>query len=130
MGRRVGNLEVDRARARQVVLMLAGALGLSEESVFHAQSRPATTARRLAFTITRNAFAMSLARVAVAFGRDRSSIAEACKMIEERRDDLAFDRWMTALENSAAVAPAPSLVLIPDPVSGGKDRHLQGGLRE
>jgi hypothetical protein len=30
-------------------------------------------------------------RVAEAFGRDRSTIAYACHMIEDRRDDCVFD---------------------------------------
>ena len=103
----MGRMKKDgiEARARQVVCMLAGVLGMSEDVILNAQSRPASVARHIAFTITRNAFGMSLARAAIAFGRDRSSIAQACRALEERRDDLAFDRWMTALENSAAVAP-------------------------
>jgi hypothetical protein len=121
MGRKTGSLEVDRARARQVTLMLAGVLSLSEEDILNGQSREACTARRIAYSITRNAFAMSLARVAIAFGRDRSSIAHACRRLEDQRDDLAFDYWMTALENSAAVAPAPF-------ISARRNRkhHLEG----
>jgi hypothetical protein len=126
MGRKTGSLEVDRARARQVTLMLAGALGLSEDRILNSQARPATIARHIAFTITRNAFGMSLTRVAVAFGRDRSNVAHSCDLIEDRRDDLAFDRWMAALENSAAVAPAPSLDFNPEPGSGEKIHHPQG----
>jgi hypothetical protein len=50
-------------------------------------------------------FGMSLARVAAAFGRDKSTIAYACRVMEDRRDEPAFDRWMEALEVSAASAP-------------------------
>jgi chromosomal replication initiation ATPase DnaA len=50
-------------------------------------------------------FGMSLARVAAAFGRDKSTIAHACRLMEERRDEPGFDRLMEALEASAASAP-------------------------
>jgi hypothetical protein len=35
-------------------------------------------------------------------------VATACKAIEDRRDDPDFDEWMSALERSAAAAPAPA----------------------
>ena len=123
MGRLTEKFESDRARARQVVCMLAGVLGLSEDLILNSQSRPAIVARHIAFTIARNAFGMSLARLAVAFGRDRSSVAHACRVLEERRDDLAFDHWMTALENSAAVAPAPFLAAAAKPDGNAKRPH-------
>ena len=45
-------------------------------------------------------FGISLARVAVAFDRDRSTVAYACHQIEDRRDDPDFDAWLDALENT------------------------------
>ena len=44
------------------------------------------------------AFERSLARVAIAFGRDRSTVAHACHAIEDRREDPHFDDWIDALE--------------------------------
>jgi len=40
----------------------------------------------------------SLARVAIAFERDRSIVARACHRIEEMRYDTAFDARLEALE--------------------------------
>ena len=50
-------------------------------------------------------FGMSLGRVARAFGRDRSTVRHACRVMEERRENPGFDRWMDALEASVAHAP-------------------------
>jgi hypothetical protein len=47
-------------------------------------------------------------QTALAFGVDRSTVALACKRIEDRRDDPDFDTWMAALERSAAAAPVPA----------------------
>jgi len=43
------------------------------------------------------ALGMSLARVARAFGRDRPTVAYACHLIEDRRDDSDFDDWLDQL---------------------------------
>ena len=49
------------------------------------------------------------ARVAHAFGRDRSTVAHACHAIEDRRDEAQFDLWMNSLEQMLRAAPAPVL---------------------
>ena len=55
-------------------------------------------------------FGMSLARVASAFGRDRSTVAHACRQVEDKRDDPAFDAWMETLEQGlVTVAPLSKL---------------------
>jgi chromosomal replication initiation ATPase DnaA len=40
---------------------------------------------------------LSLARVARAFGRDRSTAAHACRQIEDLRDDEDYDIWIEQL---------------------------------
>ncbi len=44
-------------------------------------------------------------RVAAAFGRDRSTVAHACREIEDRREDGQFDLWISALEGMLHRAP-------------------------
>ena len=51
---------------------------------------------------------MSLARVAQAFGRDRSTVAYACHKIEDMRDDAAFDQRLDDLETSLRAMPSPA----------------------
>lgn len=65
-------------------------------------------ARQVAMYLCHIAFEMSLARVAVAFGRDRSTVAHACHIIEDRREDAAFDGLLTALEAMLREAPSPT----------------------
>jgi hypothetical protein len=55
--------------------------------------------------LTHIAFEMSLGRVAAAFGRDRSTVAHACHLMEERRDDCEIDAWLDALEIALKGAP-------------------------
>lgn len=98
----------DRARA-QLAMSLAGyALDVPVASVDE-DSRDASVAlaRKVAMYLASVAFGMSLARVAAAFGRDRSTVGHACRCIEDLREDARFDAWMTALERSAAEAPSP-----------------------
>lgn len=98
----------DRARARLVMHIVAAALNVSVEQVQgDTRMQPEMAARSIAYYITRTAFGMSLARVAAAFGRDRSTVAHACARLEERREDARFDRWMEALEAACVSAPAP-----------------------
>ncbi|GAM98840.1 DNA-binding protein [alpha proteobacterium U9-1i] len=55
-------------------------------------------ARQVAMYLCYVAFELSLTRVAAAFGRDRSTVAYACHTIEDRRDDVVFEQWVSALE--------------------------------
>jgi chromosomal replication initiation ATPase DnaA len=64
-------------------------------------------ARQVAMYLCYVGFELSLARVAAAFGRDRSTVAHACHAIEDRRDDDQFDLWIAGLEAMLRDAPAP-----------------------
>jgi chromosomal replication initiation ATPase DnaA len=70
-------------------------------------------ARQVAMYLCQVGFELSLARVAVAFHRDRSTVAHACHAIEDRRDDDQFDQWIGALEAMLSEAPraAPRTLL-------------------
>lgn len=67
----------------------------------------AAFARQVAMYLAHVGFEMSLARVAVASGRDRSTVAHACHLIEDRREQPAFDAWLEQLEASLGGLPAP-----------------------
>jgi chromosomal replication initiation ATPase DnaA len=102
-----------RAADEAAALLSAGAasyaLGAPVDEIV-GQSRGsagAAFARQVAMYVCHVVFEWSLARVARAFGRDRSTVAHACHSIEDRRDDEAFDDWIAALEHSVrAAAPA------------------------
>ncbi|MGN6286207.1 MAG: helix-turn-helix domain-containing protein [Afipia sp.] len=60
-------------------------------------------ARQVAMYLCHVAFAMSFAAIGRAFGRDRTTVAHACRAIEDRRDDIWFDCRIAALERACGV---------------------------
>ncbi|MEQ9517828.1 MAG: helix-turn-helix domain-containing protein [Parvibaculum sp.] len=60
-------------------------------------------ARQVAMYLTHITFGMSLAAAARRFGRDRTTVAYACRQVEDRRDDDRFDLMLERLELSLAV---------------------------
>ncbi len=99
----------DEASARLAANVAAYALNVpAEEIVGDARgSAEVAFARQVAAYLCHTAFELSLARVASAFGRDRSTVAHACHAIEDRRDEAQFDLWISALEASLREAPSP-----------------------
>lgn len=61
---------------------------------------PVATARQLAMYIAHVGLGLPQAGVAQAFRRDRSTVAHACRRIEDLRDDPAFDHRVARLEAS------------------------------
>ena len=61
----------------------------------------ASDARHVAMYIAHVVFQVSLAAVAGAFGRDRSSVGYAVRRIEDERDDAAFDAKIERIERLA-----------------------------
>jgi hypothetical protein len=57
-------------------------------------------ARQSAMYLAHVAFGVPLSEVAAAFGRDRTTAAHACRLIEDRRDDPAVDVLLASLEDA------------------------------
>lgn len=99
-------MKEDRQRAQIAIALAAAAVGAPmDEIAGDVRKTKVAFARQVAMYLAYVGFGMSLTRVAAAFGRDKSTIAHACRVMEDRRDEPAFDRWMEALEVSAASAP-------------------------
>lgn len=99
----------DRAAARLAADVASYALGVAAENILDIRQggpRETAFARHVAAYLCHVGFEMSLARIAAAFGRDRSTIAHACHVIEDRREDGAFDVWISGLEKMLQQAPA------------------------
>ncbi|MBP0615646.1 helix-turn-helix domain-containing protein [Jiella mangrovi] len=64
----------------------------------------ACDARHVAMYLANTTFGISLSRIALAFGRDRTSIAYAVRRVEEWRDDEAFEQSLQRLEGLATAA--------------------------
>jgi chromosomal replication initiation ATPase DnaA len=61
-------------------------------------SRRAVFARQVAMYLAHVGFALSFEVIGRAFGRDRTTVAHACRAIEDRRDDIWFDCRLATLE--------------------------------
>lgn len=55
-------------------------------------------ARQVAMYLTHVIYGFSLSAVGRHFGRDRTTAAHACRLIEDRRDDESFDMLLDRLE--------------------------------
>jgi chromosomal replication initiation ATPase DnaA len=66
----------------------------------------AAFARQVAIYLAHVCFGLSFAAVGRMFQRDRTTVAHACRVIEDRRDDRDLDRRLTALERACRRAPA------------------------
>ncbi len=99
--------EDDSAAALLAASVAAYALKVGHSEIVEGArgSAQVAFARHVAMYLCHVAFELSLARVAVAFGRDRSTVAHACHTIEDRRDEAQFDLWIGALEAMLRDAP-------------------------
>jgi hypothetical protein len=57
-------------------------------------------ARQSAMYLAHVSFGLNYSEVGRAFGRDRTTAAHACQLIEDRRDDPAVDAVLGSLENA------------------------------
>ncbi len=59
---------------------------------------PAARARQLAMYLSHVVLGRTLTEIGHAFGRDRTTVSYACALIEDMRDDPAFDEEVTQFE--------------------------------
>jgi chromosomal replication initiation ATPase DnaA len=106
MRSREGAHDVARARLAQQAVAYAFGERVEEIAAPTRRNRRAARARQTAMYLAHVAFGMSLGRVANAFGRDRSTVAHACRIIEDHREDDDFDDHLDRLEEFLRAAPA------------------------
>jgi hypothetical protein len=85
---------------RQLTQELLMAVGLEAEG--GGRRRALGHVRQVAMYVCHVAYSMPMEEVAQAFGRDRSTVGHACRMVEDRRDDAAYDRFVTIVERMAS----------------------------
>lgn len=61
---------------------------------------PVALARQVAMYLAHVAYGFTLTEVGRLFGRDRTTAAHACRLIEDKRDDTAFDVSLDCLETA------------------------------
>ncbi len=99
----------DETSARLAASVASYALGVPADALLRIKrgARREAFARQVAMYLCHVAFAFSYQRVAIAFGRDRSTVAHACHVIEDKREDARFDFWISGLEMMLRRAPPP-----------------------
>lgn len=85
---------------RMVEQAVAPTFGVQRERLWDRPkgSRPVVFARQVAMYLVHVECGLSLTEAGHLFGRDRTTVAHACALVEDRRDDTDFDRAMHLLE--------------------------------
>lgn len=89
------------AHERAIIeLAVTWVFGVQHEAIATATRGRATVAlaRQVAMYLAHVACGHSLTRVGEIFGRDRTTVAHACMVVEDRRDVASFDRSLDLLE--------------------------------
>ena len=100
--RAAGRSSRDVLMAHFVETLVESAFGIAE-SALHAPGRGAAHvafARQVAIYLTRVRLGLSYSAAGRFFGRDRTTAAHACRVIEERREDYALDSLLDCLERA------------------------------
>lgn len=69
--------------------------------------RPRCHRRQIAMYLSHVVLSMPYQTIAAAFGRDRTTVVHACAVVEDRRDDAAYDRFVDKCERCLAAVFAP-----------------------
>lgn len=85
---------------RLAMAIVAAMAGLNVDALvdLRRSTAPVATARQTAMYLAHVGLGLPQADVAQAFGRDRSTVAYACRRIEDLRDDPAFDQRVAQME--------------------------------
>lgn len=82
---------------RQLVLEMTAMA--SDRPLWGRDSRRSTChVRQIAMYVCHVVLRLSLSDIGAAFGRDRTTAGHACNRVEDRRDDAAFDAFVSAIE--------------------------------
>jgi chromosomal replication initiation ATPase DnaA len=82
------------------VRLAASASGVAATEIAKRRSsRRVSTVRQIGMYLAHTAAGLPLTTVAEYFGRDRTTAAHACRLIEDRRDDRKFDAELAELED-------------------------------
>lgn len=72
-----------------------------------ARRRPRCHMRQIAMYVSHVVLSVPYPTIAMAFGRDRSTVTHACSVVEDRRDDQGYDRFVERCERCINAVFAP-----------------------
>ena len=109
-----------RLLARLINQMLASGARVSAENLMKNKRGEASIsrARQVAIYLMHTSLSLSYGDVSRIYGRDRTTIAHSCRVVEDLRDDPAFDAWITELEEAVDM-----MLSLAQPISVRKDAH-------
>ncbi len=90
----------DLRRAVDHAVMSVFGLGLSDLTEINRGNARVALARQTAMYLAHTVGRLTLTEVGEMFGRDRTTVAHACAVVEDRRDEINFDRTMEVLERA------------------------------
>jgi hypothetical protein len=100
----MSGLPVSPRRACRIVQQITSELVLmvgDDASLRRDKRRTACHVRQIAMYVSHVALSIPLAEIGASFGKDRSTVGYACEVVEDRRDDRAFDDFVTVVERIA-----------------------------
>lgn len=91
---------LDPARARLAVAAVAIEFGVPDLSLERPEQRNPLIdfARQVAMYLASSLFGMTMTRIGELFGRDRSTVSHALRVVEDGRTDPVFDSKIDRLE--------------------------------
>jgi hypothetical protein len=121
-----------RTVCRIVSQITAEMVGLLSDRVMvrRERRRPACHVRQIAMYVCHVALQMSFSDIGTAFGRDRTTVGHACHVVEDRRDDAAFDEFVSLIERLATAVFRPAELLAQELLAPGFVQGLAQGLAE
>ena len=100
--------------AATIATAAAFAVPVGELRASTRRSAYAAFARQSAMYLSHVAFGIDFGTIGAAFGRDRTTAAYACRLVEERRDDPAVDAVLSSLEGACrALRGRLTVVVLP-----------------
>ncbi len=98
----------ERACAELTKTLVAGVLGVpNDELSKSSRAAPAAAyARQVAMYLTHVVFAVNMTAVGRAFGRDRATVAHACRVIEAERENSEVDSLLERMSRALDVLTA------------------------
>lgn len=109
----ISNASLSEYGCRLSIATLSAVTKTAEKDL-QSQSRSSAEialARQTAMYLAHTKFGISYGEVGDFFCRDRSTVAHACRLVEDRRDNCEFDRSLSRMENIVDIALQGSSVV-------------------
>ncbi|MGD9783875.1 MAG: helix-turn-helix domain-containing protein [Hyphomicrobiaceae bacterium] len=103
---------VKRIIIEQTVAQVFGVAGCDLRCATRGRAKVAR-ARQVAMYLAHVSCSLSLTEVGRLFERDRTTVAHACSVVEDERDDPMFDRVLELLDNAVVALVGPRAISVP-----------------